>query len=1414
MAGLFDIGSSGIQAYRKALSVTGQNIANLNTEGYRRREATMEEVSATQGDILTVSDQAGLGVRVSDISRAFDSFIAGRARDSASDFSKADAYSGALDTLETVLLPEDYDLTFSINEFFNGLSNIAQAPGDRAGRVVALEQARSMASGFTALAGSLERFRSAIVSEVKNTVTAFNTELEGLAEIQSRLISAGGSGKASNALMDQRDKSISAVAEHAGVSVDFAVRGDARLTLGATGTGPVLIEGTNAGQLSVTVADDQINVFTGFGGSAIQTQQLTSGGLAGLVAAYETVSQTVRDLDSLARKVTQDLNAVHRGGLTLDGEMGGDLYALDTYGVQQSATNLGSITAQVTPLAELPQEDINLELTFDKASGLWLAQDADGKQVASGVNGFDYQGLSVKISGAPADGDQLSVFVTRGKAANMRFLLERPEEFAAAGTLLATEGLENQGTATIQVSDFAPFQASGLPNVTDLVANDTGVAAATRLRADGVVGVIPAGVESIDLFSLKRQDTVAFTLADAQQRELKTLNVTVDGTSYAFDASSFATRRTTEEGVDLSDLADMLNVGGITTSDGTSLNDLGLFAAGEAGALSLASRGPALGAASLRADVVVNGAVSKRNDTASGIQIFTREGRQIAGTPLSDAQVMSLLTPKNGFFETAEYRADYLNGTAEGGYQGASIRRSTAQGASTLRLSGNGFAPPVWTGAQMPQSVPTPKQVISVTMGSDPAVDLEIPEGVMADYIADQFNELRADMGITAQAQTRVRISDVPDGALSFSLTAQNKTPITFRAHVVDGNLSDLAALVNARRSDTGVTAHISADQSQLVLVDKDGADIVLGDVETDSGALLVQPVDANGLVRSEAPVALGKTGAAFARIGGEVTLIAPTAFSVTTQDGAKASKTDPFTDGLVARSVDPLGAWQQLSFSATEGIDGNEARPDGTLASAASASYSVTLETDGSYDLTSTVHSADLDGTSSGTIAAALAQKLRAGAPVPVLTGKAFSSLSALPKEGDSIALTLGSQSFTLRMASGEVTIDGPEAGRLIASFDDSLRLVVSAPDGIETGQGLAVDTGASAASLAAFGLAPGDRSHELTGQSFAKADLPDAPLAWGVAFEIAGTRYESGIAKDGNGDIQITHAPALPAGTTLRVIDAGAGQYQIKLLQTGAADLRILPSAEGRRLGFDVTPNQILVTDAGMRLSAVDGTPVKASASASSLIGEHLSLSGLPDEELIVVLTGDGARRLSAGFEPPKADTAQALSRPIEIQVTDGASGRVEIIDSVTGHSIASRFLDDTGRMTVAGMDLVLNGSAQTGDSFFIAPNENGQGDGRNVDKLLALQALNTHTGRGGFGDSFAALITDVGAKVKAGTIAAASAEAVRDAAAEMESEFSGVNLDTEAARLLEQQQAYQALARVLSTAKELLDTLMNSI
>ncbi|WP_298676204.1 flagellar hook-associated protein FlgK [uncultured Lentibacter sp.] len=1416
MAGLFDIGSSGIQAYRKALSVTGQNIANLNTEGYRRREASMEEVSATQGGILSISDQAGLGVRVSDVSRAFDSFIASRARDTSSDYERAESYKEALTTLESILLPEDYDLTFSINEFFNGISSIAQAPGDLSGRVVALEQGRSLASAFQSLSGSLQTFQSAITSEVDNMVGSLNTELAGLADIQARLISAGGSGKASNALMDQRDKSIAAIADYAGVSARYNVRGDTTLTLGATGSGPVLLEGKTASQISVIAQDSQIDVYIGAGGGALQTQQMTSGGLAGLIAAYETVSQTSRELDALARKVASELNSVHSEGVSLDGKTGGALFGLDSFMLEPSATNLGSVTGYVSSVGPLPEEDVELEIVYNSANSMWQGRDEAGDVVAQGQNGFVFAGLNVSLVGQPADGDTFALELSRGKAANMQFLLTRPQEFAAAGPLLTTSDVSNTGSANLAFEAFSAQAPSDLPMLTQLLANDIGIAAATRFRSDGVIGVIPADVSEVDLFSLTRQDLASFTLADAQFANLSSITLTLDEVSHQFDTAAFAERRSTESNVNLSELADMLNAGILQSSSGASFADLGLFASGEAGVLSIASGIAGLSAAVLQADETVTGSISQKNDIGSQIQVFTREGRQIAGTPLSDSEVMRYLTPANGFLETVEYRAEHLNGVGSGGFQSTEVSRATPGGAYGLKVSGEGFAPPVWAGSSLPVSVATPAQTLSIAVGSDPETKLEIPQGVMADYIAEQVNTLSSDLGIRAKAETRVLLQAIPEGIVSFGLTGENKDPVAIQGYARAGDLSDMVELINAQTSNTGISAHLSSDLGQLVLVNEAGSDILLSDIVVEGEGFEAFAVGAQGQLRSDSPVLLGTAANQFARFGGEVSLSAARSFTVSGAGGTKTSTADPLHQGFISRAADPAGSWQQLSFRAIEGIDGNEARPDGSFASAAAASFSVSLETDGSSArLSASVLSSDLDELSSQAIAQALATDLRSLAPVPVLSGRSFSDVDGLPSDGETITLELGEQSFVLRMVDGEVVVEGPEAERLTAGFDDSFKLVVSASQGFETGQTLRVSSDASTASMTAFGLEVDQQLEVLTGRSFLQNTLSSQPHV--LSLEIDDTQYDISLTLDENDVVQIAQNPDLPLGTTLSVNSVSDTEVQITIRRTEAGTagaLRILPSEGGRALGFVTSPNQILVNQDGLRLSALDQSAIDVQATSGGLISERISLKNLPPEELIVILTGDGARRLSAQFERDTSDIEVGLQRPLDIVVEDGASGRIEILDRESGHSIASRYLDETGRFSVAGVDLVISGAVKTGDRFSIAPNTAGEGDGRNVAKLLGLQTTDLQSGKGGFSQSFSVLITDAGAKVQASTIAAASSLAVRDAAAEMESEFSGVNLDTEAARLLEQQQAYQALARVLSTAKELLDTLMNAI
>ena len=329
MAGLFDIASSGIRAYREALAVTGQNIANIDTEGYRRRGAALSEISASQNDITSIADQTGLGVRVEGISRAFDSFISGRARDASSDFSQAEAHAVGLETLEGALVPGDYDLGYFLGGFFDGLSGVAQAPGDLAARTVALTKGSALANGFVQLSQDLSELRETIWQETANVADEVNGLLVTLRNTQSQLIASGSASGASNAILDARDQTISEIATLVGVAVSSTASGAATVTLGRSGNGPVLGSATQTGSLQVQQSDDRLVFLAGQSPGLAETQQVSSGRLAGLSEAYGAVNKAMQALDALASRLAAEFNEVHANGIDLNGKVGGALFTAD-----------------------------------------------------------------------------------------------------------------------------------------------------------------------------------------------------------------------------------------------------------------------------------------------------------------------------------------------------------------------------------------------------------------------------------------------------------------------------------------------------------------------------------------------------------------------------------------------------------------------------------------------------------------------------------------------------------------------------------------------------------------------------------------------------------------------------------------------------------------------------------------------------------------------------------------------------------------------------------------------------------------------------------------------------------------------------------------------------------------------------
>jgi len=155
--------------------------------------------------------------------------------------------------------------------------------------------------------------------------------------------------------------------------------------------------------------------------------------------------------------------------------------------------------------------------------------------------------------------------------------------------------------------------------------------------------------------------------------------------------------------------------------------------------------------------------------------------------------------------------------------------------------------------------------------------------------------------------------------------------------------------------------------------------------------------------------------------------------------------------------------------------------------------------------------------------------------------------------------------------------------------------------------------------------------------------------------------------------------------------------------------------------------------------------------------------------------------------------------------------APGKVELFDKTSGVSLATRNYTVGQPIEYLGMSFTINGDASVGDTYSVLTDPTRTGDNRNAVLLGALQgkdALGANSGT--FQDIYAAMSTQLSATAQAANDTSTSSQA---AVASLQSAYdgkTGVSLDTEAANLLRFQQAYQASAEVINTAKALFDAI----
>ncbi len=307
----------GLSAQQAGLDVTGQNITNVSTPGYVDRSAVLEE-------------QAGGGVNVTEIQRAFNSFTYSQVLVANGQNSASQALSSSLSEAQAVVAPQGGGaISDSMNAFFSSLQALTASPSDPSVRSTVLANATQLAQSFSTTANGLSQMQSSMLSQAQGDATELNQDLSQIASLNSQIAQAQATGDNAPDLRDQRDTLVTSVANSIGAKVVADPSGSD--TLFAAGT--VLVSGSNASSVDVGLDASGAMQFTvsNPGGTPNDiTSGVTAGTLGGLNAANVDLTQTATQLDQLAYNFSNAVNAVQSSGYGLDGVSGRPLFVTPT----------------------------------------------------------------------------------------------------------------------------------------------------------------------------------------------------------------------------------------------------------------------------------------------------------------------------------------------------------------------------------------------------------------------------------------------------------------------------------------------------------------------------------------------------------------------------------------------------------------------------------------------------------------------------------------------------------------------------------------------------------------------------------------------------------------------------------------------------------------------------------------------------------------------------------------------------------------------------------------------------------------------------------------------------------------------------------------------------------------------------
>jgi flagellar hook-associated protein 1 FlgK len=454
--GLFDIAKSTIFASQAALSVTSNNIANVNTSGFSRREALF----AVASPVVLSGNLLGNGVTVSGIKRYYDSFVQTQLWGQYQNYGKSYALDQALSQVEQVFNEaKSIGLAAPLTDFFNAWQEVATNPEGFAERGVLLQKANSLVLAAKQMELGITDTLKNMNESIDTMVDRVNAIASEISAINSKIvqIEAGSQTESSHDLRDQRDMLLNELSN----LVDFNSYEDKNGSITVTVGMRNLVSGVTTNNLSTKTNEDGdkelyldgINI----------TENVQKGQLGGFFSVRDNIrTNSLNGLQRLIASLVKETNILHRAGYGLDGTTGNDFFTP----LQLSTRDFSSgadMTATITDPAQLTLDEYNIQ--FDAANTYYVYNKQTGALVTSGAyasgNPISFDGIEINITGAVTSTDKFTVSPLTDVIKNFEVAITDQQKIAAASLDTNLPGDNSNALLIAQLSQNAITNLGG-----------------------------------------------------------------------------------------------------------------------------------------------------------------------------------------------------------------------------------------------------------------------------------------------------------------------------------------------------------------------------------------------------------------------------------------------------------------------------------------------------------------------------------------------------------------------------------------------------------------------------------------------------------------------------------------------------------------------------------------------------------------------------------------------------------------------------------------------------------------------------------------------------------------------------------------------------------------------------------------